>query len=98
MGVGERRSSARVLRLGSCYVRGSQEERSPVNGVCAGTGTISVRSLATVGPERVKTTVPLPLFCSYAAAVLQRPVRCPRSNRIVGNAKQATDSTVTPKR
>ena len=93
MGVGERRSFARVLRLECCYVRGNQEERSPLNGACAGIGTPSVRSVAAGRPERAESAVPLPLlFSSYAAAVLRRPVRYPRSNRVVGMTKQVNRS------
>ena len=73
-------------------MRGNQEERSPVNGVCAGTGTISVRSVAAGRPERAESAVPLPWFSSYAAVVLKRPVRYPRSNRIVGMTKQVSRS------
>ncbi len=70
-------------------MRGTQEERSPLNGACAGIGTLSVRSVAAGGPERVESAVPLPLLLSsYAAAVLRRPVRYPRPNRVVGMTKQ----------
>ena len=48
-------------------------------------------------PERAESAVLLPLFSSYAAVVLKRPVRYPRSNRIAGNAKQVNRSAGVPK-
>ena len=98
-GVGERRSPARVLFRGGCYLgdnEGSARGRGPATGRafsyrpdCNRVATSSVRDVVIDRePERAEPAAPLSLAINYAAGVVEQPEQCARSSHRVKIAKQ----------